>query len=79
MARYFYCSMPQKHTLSDENVEYTSYGISVLKIHGHSATPIYIVSDVSLDRDLVFTLAYWCTFKQLSPLHLLDVILDTLD
>lgn len=79
MVRYFYYPVLQTRTLPEENIAYTSYGMSVLKIHNGSATPIQLVSDVSLDRDSVFTLSYWCTFKQLSPIHLIDVILDALN
>lgn len=78
MARYFYCPVSQTLALPENQMEYASYGICVLQIKDGTAIPSDVVPDVSLDRDFVFTLAYWCTFKQLSPIHLLDVIMDAL-
>lgn len=78
MAQYFYYPVPQKLILQEEETEYVSYGISVFQILEGSAREIHLVSDVSLDRDFAFTLAHRCTVKQLAPVHLLDVIQDTL-
>lgn len=37
-----------------------------------------IIPDVSCDKEFAVQLAEQCTRKQLSPLHLLDVVLDML-
>ena len=78
MTRYFYYPIEQPYTLPEEGNEYSAYGICVFHILGCSAIQIASVPDVSCDREFVFNLAYRCTTKQISPVHLLDVILDTL-
>ena len=52
---------------------HTLYGIRVLNAQGHE---IASVSDVSADRLLIDNLCGLCTNRQLSPIHLVDVIED---
>ena len=60
---------------SDEGGIYISYGIKITDISGYT---ILLVSDVSLDKQLVCNLCYKCKVAQLDPIHLHDVIEDNI-
>lgn len=67
--------IPVKEDLfSRELGHYISFGIEALE-HGSLCRRI---SDISTDEDFVAALARKCTSGQLDPIHLLDVIEDSL-
>lgn len=76
--RVFYYPIEQKLTLPEDKVQYVSYGLCVYQILGFSAMQIAFLPDISCDCRFVYDLAYRCTAKQLSPIHLLDVVSDAL-
>ena len=57
---------------------YISYGIKCLKITRHSVYCIISVSDVSTKPELVKDIVKRCNRGKLSPIHLLDVIEDSI-
>ena len=57
---------------------YRSYGILAENREGDGWTQVGLVPDVSCDREFVLGLAERCTRGQLSPLSLVDVIVDSL-
>lgn len=79
MNYYFYFPVKQTQDSLEMNRKYVTYGIDVFQISNDHTREIDFCSDVSLDRDYVVALAYQCTVGQLNPIHLLDVILDTLN
>lgn len=57
---------------------YRSFGIAILQFVNHGWKQIDSISDVSTDYDFVATLAQRCTRGQLYPVHLIDVIQDSI-
>ena len=55
-----------------------SYGILASVLENDTCTYIAYIPDISCDRSFVDALAHRCSEGQLSPLHLLDVVLDAL-
>jgi len=60
---------------SNEIGSYTSFGIKAVDSLDH---PIASVSDVSIDETYTAKLCELFTRQQLQPIHLLDVIVDTI-
>ena len=68
--------IPKKELICSHDLgEYESFGISVLK----NNTVLSYVSDVSVDEQFILELAQRCTSGQLDPIHLYDVIEDSLN
>lgn len=55
-----------------------SYGIRAEVEENGIRACVKQIPDISCDKDLVDKLALRCAAGQLSPIHLLDVVLDTL-
>lgn len=55
-----------------------SYGILASVLENDTCTYIAYIPDISCDRSFVDELAHRCSEGQLSPLHLIDVVLDAL-
>lgn len=55
-----------------------SYGIQAAEEKDGICTYAALIPDISCSRDFVEALAQQCTAGQLSPVHLLDVVLDAL-
>ena len=77
MKQYLYIAVKEL-LYSDDLGEYTTYGIRALEYREGSLRETAFVSDVSVNHAFVKKLAADCTKHQLSPLHLLDVVLDRL-
>lgn len=73
------CFVAMKETYrTKESGSYTSYAICVEELTPIGRVNILTVPDVSCDKKFAYCLAAQCTRFHLSPLHLFDVILDTL-
>ena len=57
---------------------YHSFGIAILQFVKHGWKQIDSISDVSTDYNFVAKLAQRCTRGQLHPVHLIDVIQDSI-
>ena len=57
---------------------YCSFGIRVVSINSDTVEDIEFISDVSVSKHLVFSLSLTFTLEQLDPVHLLNVIEDSL-
>lgn len=57
---------------------YRSFGLRVLQNEGEEDQELMVLPDVSTDFEFTLRLASILTKKQLSPLHLLDVLEDLL-
>lgn len=55
-----------------------SYGILAKVVEDNACTYAAYIPDISCDKSFVDALAQRCTIEQLSPTHLLDVVLDAL-
>ena len=55
-----------------------SYGIQAEVVEGGICSCVETIPDISCDKDFVCLLAQRCDRGQLSPMHLLDVVLDAL-
>ena len=55
-----------------------SYGIQAKVEENGICTYVALIPDISCEKDFVEALARRCTVGQLSPMHLLDVVLDAL-
>lgn len=55
-----------------------SYGIMASTEENGTCTYTAYIPDISCNKDFVDTLAQRCARGQLSPVHLLDVVLDAL-
>lgn len=55
--------------------QYRTYGICVLNEEGKT---VMILSDISMDFEMVSELADRCTKGELAPEHLCDVVLNTI-
>ena len=55
-----------------------SYGIMASTEENGTCTYTAYIPDISCNKDFVDTLAQRCARGQLSPMHLLDVVLDAL-
>lgn len=70
---------PIKQFLSSPELgDYCAYGIHAFTTTPSGYADAGLVSDVSCDLDFVSFLADRCTRLQLDPVHLLDVVLDSL-
>ena len=74
--RYLYVTFEQQ-LFSEEVGYYRIYGIQCRTAVSEETLAVF--QDVSTDRLLMEELARRCTQGQLSPIHLMDVILDVLD
>jgi len=72
--KFTFCVVKQHFNLQ-ESGDYTTYGIS----SNTDSQQLSLVSDVSCDLAFVNALAAKCTRLQLDPMHLQDVILDSLN
>lgn len=57
---------------------YRSFGLRVLQSEGAEDQELMVLPDVSTDFEFTLRLASILTKKQLSPIHLLDVLEDLL-
>lgn len=57
---------------------YTSFGIIVLVESNQNTEELFRVSDVSVNQELVENLSNLCTKEQLDPIHIYDVIDDSI-
>ena len=57
---------------------YTSYGIKAVDVTEYVQTDIVFISDVSMYLEIVLDIAQRCTLYQLDPVHLIDVIEDSI-
>ena len=55
-----------------------SYGILASVLEKDTCTYVAYIPNISCDRDFVVELAHRCTESQLSPMHLLDIVLDAM-
>lgn len=55
-----------------------SYGILASVLENDACTYVAYIPDISCNRAFVEELAHRCSEGQLSPMHLLDVVLDAL-
>lgn len=67
--------LTENRLYTEELGQYVSFGIDVANSSGQI---ILSVPDVSPDRQLVTDLCACCTQLQLDPIHLFDVLEDTL-
>lgn len=58
--------------------QYRAFGLRVLQSEGEEDQELMVLPDVSTDFEFTLRLASILTRKQLSPLHLLDVLEDLL-
>ncbi len=58
--------------------DYHSFGLQVLHSHGGTDEELMLLPDISTDFTFVLRLAQILTSKQLDPIHLLDVIEDSI-
>ena len=63
---------------SPDNGRYCSYGIAAVSLTALHCEIVLFVSDISGDRSFVADLAQRCTHGQLDPIHVQDVIEDSL-
>ena len=61
-----------------ENCSYTAYSIYAEELTSQGWVHALSIPDVSCDKGFAMQLAEQCTRIQLSPMHLLDVVLDML-
>lgn len=57
---------------------YRSFGIAAFKVCGEQREQVAFTSDVSTDEAFAAQLAQRCTVAQLNPVHLKDVVLDSI-
>ena len=74
---YLYTCIEESFFLKEAGY-YKSFGIQVSVVINHTEVKKWCISDISLDRDFVLTLAQQCTDGQLHPCHLVDVVNDAL-
>ena len=55
-----------------------SYGVLASVLENGACTYLAYIPDISCNRAFVEELAHRCNEEQLSPMHLLDVVLDAL-
>lgn len=68
----------EEELFSPEFGPYTSFGIHIFRITNAGREELGFLSDVSTDRAFVSALAGRCTQAQLDPVHLIDVVTDSL-
>ena len=76
--RYIYQMIEQRKIIQYTADSRITYGIAVIEVIGKTERTIMFVSDVSDDADLVKHLTSLCNEHRLFPIHLCDVIEDTL-
>lgn len=57
---------------------YVSYGIKAVDVTENTQIDIVFVSDISMYLEIVLDIAQRCTLFQLDPIHLMDVIEDSI-
>jgi len=72
----FYLPVKQ-HLFHPDIGDYISYGIAAVRLF-HGWGRISFVADVDTSARKVFSLALSCTWWQLDPVHLMDVVEDFL-
>lgn len=73
------CFVAMKETYdTKESGKYISYAICVEESTPNGRVTILTIPDVSCDKKFAYCLAEQCTRFHVSPVHLFDVILDTL-
>lgn len=71
--------LPVKENLfSLEFGPYISFGIHVFRVTSSGREELDFLSDISTDYAFVSALAGCCTQAQLDPVHLIDVVIDSL-
>lgn len=74
---YQYLPIPEQ-LYSPDLGPYHSFGIVAIKVCDGEQQQKAFASDVSTDRDFVEELAERCTAAQLDPIHLKDIVLDSI-
>lgn len=74
----FYYRRVTERLCAPEIGSYTSFGILALRCSGGRWQKLFLISDVSPNDHLVDELARLCTEYQLHPIHLYDVVEDTI-
>lgn len=62
----------------EDGASHETFGLHCWELQDGLLTLRHSIRDLSTDRRLVNALARRCTAEQLEPVHLLDVVLDTL-
>lgn len=55
---------------------YLTFGLAAVEIFPYSAALVEFIADIFTDKKAVASLACCCTFYQLEPIHLINVIED---
>ena len=71
----FHYSVFEEESFSEDLGHYTSFGIEVTD---SNKRVILSVADVSTEKDVVSNICLLCNKAKLSPIHLLDVLEDSL-
>ena len=74
MESYFTYIPVKEDLFSQELGHYFSYGIEMVK----KGVLYHKISDISTDKNFVADLAQRCTLGQVDPIHLFDIIEDSL-
>ena len=74
---YCYTAVKEKHQCQSIG-DYVAYGIRVTAKENGGEREVMYVPDVSEDEELVERLAMLCTAEELDPIHLPDVIEDSI-
>ncbi len=71
--------LPIEHEIDSPYIgPYRAFGVRVLRSEEEGDRELMVLPDVSTDFEFTLRLASLLTRKQLSPLHLLDVLEDLL-
>lgn len=68
----------KEHIFSEYVGGYDTFGIKVFQKTEDGIKCINSISDVSIDSDLTKVLVKKCNEEQLDPIHLFDVVLDSI-
>ena len=68
----------QNELFSPEIGQYRAFGLRVLQVRDEQDEEVMILPDVSTDFAFTLRLASLFTERQLDPVHLLDVIVDSI-
>lgn len=75
MNRFRFFAVAQTYCTA-ESRSYTAYAIHAEELTSQGWVSVYTIPDVSCDKEFAVHLAEQYTHLQLSPIHLLDVVLD---
>ena len=68
----------QNELFSPEIGQYRAFGLRVLRVRDEQDEEVMLLPDVSTDFAFTLRLASLFTERQLDPVHLLDVIVDSI-